>query len=1138
MKQYDDLFDTPGDDVKAGMALQLGVESQPDQAAKDELLAKRYQLPPGLVSTYRADYENKAKFDDAMSVVEQSPKLRSWIAADPLRAKVSHDDLKSLDEAEKQYGAIKPVERSFIETFTEPVKRGYAQDDKDFARLVQKIGLDSGLDKQKAAAKAAHGMQYNPEVEQAFTLAQYQKSIERYPIPPEIAEGMREISEAEGFIDAIKAAVKNPDALLEISLQSLGRSAKTTALAAGVTVGLTATARTVGPAALTVLPFLSKKQATYMGSTAVASFFTEYFATIDEVMSSSGKDMKDPENVYQALTNPIIMDAARDKAVKRGVPIAFFDGLTAGLAGKLLLGAKPTATSVSSRVAGEFGIQALGGGAGEASAQALTGEYKPGEILLEAIAGLPTALIDVPLNYSETMTMAQQAESNAQRIEAIAQISAASKVRERDAGMFKDWIEQVTADSPVQNVYLSANVLNQSGLAQQVVDASPVVAEQYEKALEIGGEIEIPISEYMTNIAPTEASVALIDDLRVEGENMTRREATQFIDQATQEYQQLVQEQVEKQMTNDEFRKSAGEVETAMFQQIKSAGRYTDEAARIQAQFVRNFFATQATQMRMLPMDLYRASPYSVVTEGQRVFNQSLPDLTRELVQTPEFQNWFGDSVVADADGTPQLMYHGTSANITEFLAGKDGVIYVSPDTSFAQTFSRYSNERMLRDLALSLDEKPDEKMAILEPIIDDAMARGDLTSATFPYHQQLAKAGFLKDLDKFTKEYWMDRYRDLSIRDAMGSVGIGKQVTEALAAQLPTAPNILPLYVSAKNPFDYENEKHVNALTKKIIANNPDDYRSRLRKELLSDDIKKGNWKAIEGTDALDAMKELGFDSFYVSEQGVKNLGLFNSEQVKSPFNEGSWSADTANILKQSLVPEQEVTLSDEINVTTDDVSDDAAGEISQADIPTAVDDVAVLESALNVARGQTWNKGRDLKQAIQDAVQAQAQAAGVDVSVPSDQTTDYLIRVGVRDALFALQQNPNAIGWYDEKTRQALAVMSLIHPEIAKDEDAKFAFVWALAVTSNGMKVNENFKLAESAYHYYKTNKRMPTNIRAGQAQGSINKSMRLFNQLVDNWGMDNLRKFMQTNFTVGEIASINKKVKARWRTCRCHC
>ena len=1121
MKQYEDLFDTPEDDVKAGMALQLGVEAQPDQAAKDELLAKRYQLPPGMVSTYRADYENKAKFDDAMSVVEQSPKLRSWIAADPLRAKVTHDDLKSLDEAEKQYGAIKPVERSLVETVTEPLQRGYARFKKGVAQTIEEVGFDAGLDEQKAAAKAAHGMQYNPEAEQAFTLSQYQRSIERLPMPPEIAQGLQEISEAEGFVDAFKSIVSNPFSVIEVTLESIGMAVPT--MAAGVAAAV------VGPAGpSTLLPFLSYqalRQGTVVG---IGSFLTEYSATMDEVLSSSGKDMKDPNNVYQALTNPIMMEAAREKAVKRGVPIAFFDALTAGLAGKLISGAKPTATSVSSRVAGELGLQAAGGAAGEATAQALTGEYKPGEILLEAIAELPTALVEAPLNYRETMTMARQAEANAQRIETIAQISAASKVRERDAGMFKDWIEQVTADNPVQNVYISANVLNQSGLAQQVVEASPVVAEQYEKALQIGGEIEIPISEYMTNIAPTEASVALIDDLRVEGENMTRREATQFIDQATQEYQQLVQEQVEKQMTNDEFRKSAGEVETAMFQQIKSAGRYTDEAARIQAQFVRNFFATQATQMRMLPMDLYRASPYSVVTEGQRVFNQSLPDLTRELVQTPEFQNWFGDSVVADADGTPQLMYHGTSANITEFLAGKDGVIYVSPDTSFAQTFSRYSNERMLRDLALSLDEKPDEKMAILEPIIDDAMARGDLTSATFPYHQQLAKAGFLKDLDKFTKEYWMDRYRDLSIRDAMGSVGIGKQVTEALAAQLPTAPNILPLYVSAKNPFDYENEKHVNALTKKIIANNPDDYRSRLRKELLSDDIKKGNWKAIEGTDALDAMKELGFDSFYVSEQGVKNLGLFNSEQVKSPFNEGSWSTDTANILKQRLVPEQEVTLSDEINVTTDDVSDDAAGEISQADIPTAVDDVAVLESALNVARGQTWNKGRDLKQAIQDAVQAQAQAAGVDVSVPSDQTTDYLIRVGVRDALFALQQNPNAIGWYDEKTRQALAVMSLIHPEIAKDEDAKFAFVWALAVTSNGMKVNENFKLAESAYEYYKTNKRMPTNIRAGQAQGSINKSMRLFNQLVDNWGMDNLRKFMQTNFTVGEIASINKRLK----------
>ena len=1082
MKQYDDLFDTPGDDVKAGMALQLGVESQPDQAAKDELLAKRYQLPPGMVSTYRADYENKAKFDDAMSVVEQSPKLRSWIASDPLRAKVTHDDLKSLNEAEKEYGAIKPFERTGLDFITEPLRTGYARFKKGVAQTIEEVGFDAGLNKQKAAAKAAHGMQYNPEAEQAFTLSQYQRSVERFPMPPEIAQGLREITEAEGLADAFKAIVSNPASVLEVTLESIGMTAPIMAVGAA--------AARIGPAgAVGVLPFLTYARLRNAAVTGVGSFLIEYSATMDEVMSSSGKDMKDPNNVYEALTNPILMDAAREKAVKRGVPIGFFSAITAGLAGKILEGAKPTATSVISRSAGELGLQAAGGAAGEASAQALTGEYKPGEILLEAFAELPTALIEVPANYSETMTMARQAESNAKRIETIAQISAASKVRERDAGMFKDWIEQVTADSPVQNVYLSANVLNQSGLAQQVVEASPVVAEQYEKALEIGGEIEIPISEYMTNIAPTEASVALIDDLRVEGENMTRREATQFIDQATQEYQQLVQEQVEKQMTNDEFRKSAGEVETAMFQQIKSAGRYTDDAARIQAQFVRNFFATQATQMRMLPMDLYRASPYSVVTEGQRVFNQSLPELTTQLIQTPEFRKWFGTSWATTETDFPVILYHGTAFTQKE----------------------------------LSAEPTQPGKMSGVPGI-------------------------FLSDNPEIASEYANLRY-DFNVEQRDFS---GKNVGDIGA-------NVRPVYAKLEKPlivdFDgtnwtgqNQNEITVTEVNRDRfgLSTNQSDYRDWWA---IQDHIEEYGEPPVMSTDDFAKYaKENGFDGvifknvagegsksgspFVIDPEGVSRVSntyvVFDPSQIRSPLDESEWSADTANILKQRLVPEQEITPSDEINVTTDDVSDDAAGEISQADIPTAVDDVAVLESALNVARGQTWNKGRDLKQAIQDAVQAQAQAAGVDVSVPSDQTTDYLIRVGVRDALFALQQNPNAIGWYDEKTRQALAVMSLIHPEIAKDEDAKFAFVWALAVTSNGMKVNENFKLAESAYEYYKTNKRMPTNIRAGQAQGAINKSMGLFNELVDNWGMNNLRQFMQTNFTVGEIASINRRLK----------
>jgi hypothetical protein len=61
----------------------------------------------------------------------------------------------------------------------------------------------------------------------------------------------------------------------------------------------------------------------------------------------------------------------------------------------------------------------------------------------------------------------------------------------------------------------------------------------------------------------------------------------------------------------------------------------------------------------------------------------------------------------------------------------------------------------------------------------------------------------------------------------------------------------------------------------------------------------------------------------------------------------------------------------------------------------------------------------------------------------------------------------------------------LALIHPELATEQEAKFAFTWALAATSNGLKVDKNFELAEVAYRYYKENGVMPTNIKAGTAQ-----------------------------------------------------
>ncbi len=210
-------------------------------------------------------------------------------------------------------------------------------------------------------------------------------------------------------------------------------------------------------------------------------------------------------------------------------------------------------------------------------------------------------------------------------------------------------------------------------------------------------------------------------------------------------------------------------------------------------------------------------------------------------------------------------------------------------------------------------------------------------------------------------------------------------------------------------------------------------------------------------------------------------------------------------------------------INEAATAVSDDVAKADSQPEIPQAIDNAAALDEVGRLATGQTWAKGRDLKQAMQNRVLSLAANAGVNLSLDTPQTTEYLTRIGYRDALYALRQNPNSVGWYDEKTRQAIAVMALVHPELLTDENARFAFTWALAVTSNGIKVDKNFELADSVYRTYKATGKMPTDLTAGQAQAAINRSLGMFNELRDAWGIDNLRRFAQTEYTIQELRYI---------------
>ena len=86
----------------------------------------------------------------------------------------------------------------------------------------------------------------------------------------------------------------------------------------------------------------------------------------------------------------------------------------------------------------------------------------------------------------------------------------------------------------------------------------------------------------------------------------------------------------------------------------------------------------------------------------------------------------------------------------------------------------------------------------------------------------------------------------------------------------------VYPLWVRAERPFDFENPEHVERLFN-VIKDNFASVSRPAAKRLISE----GQFKLIE--ENIDAIKKLGFDSFYVKENDTKNLAVFDANQVKS---------------------------------------------------------------------------------------------------------------------------------------------------------------------------------------------------------------------------------------------------------------
>jgi hypothetical protein len=287
-------------------------------------------------------------------------------------------------------------------------------------------------------------------------------------------------------------------------------------------------------------------------------------------------------------------------------------------------------------------------------------------------------------------------------------------------------------------------------------------------------------------------------------------------------------------------------------------------------------------------------------------FNQK-PDLTSakfslRAPKTPEFKRFFGNSKITNPDGTPKVMYHGTARIIDEFIPKQAGAIFVTENPDFAELFSEDSLQFMINEQIKQLGKA----FKNMDPANQVKFLKKGLSIAV--KEQAITKTYAKRISDKLDADFNNNKYPTQSEFN-----GLAEFFKEQIKKELEVGQNIMPLYVRAENPFDYENPTHIKNLVNELNNLSTEWGEARGGKE--EPWIKTGNWEVIERSYVQNAIKALGHDGFFVKEGGNKNLAVYNPNQIKSAIGNRGTFDETGRILYslKNAPPNQYTKLADD---------------------------------------------------------------------------------------------------------------------------------------------------------------------------------------------------------------------------------
>lgn len=264
------------------------------------------------------------------------------------------------------------------------------------------------------------------------------------------SDSYTKFTQSKTFGDALSTFAKDPArVVVELAGESLAGMAKYgwPRIAAGAGTGAT-----LG----SVVPGIGTASGAAGGAVvgmADTSYGLEFTGKFLESLQEAGVDLKDPKSLEKAFADDAVMDKARSAANKKAIPIALFDLVSGGIAGKVV--SKPAKSLLGKVAAGaaEFGVQAGMGAGGEAAGELVSGEkLQPGSIMSEAFGELASTPVEVGLGLAQMKSPAQvvQEETSKMNPSDPASVDAASEKIEESLNQKDNAVQERSTEEVLQ----------------------------------------------------------------------------------------------------------------------------------------------------------------------------------------------------------------------------------------------------------------------------------------------------------------------------------------------------------------------------------------------------------------------------------------------------------------------------------------------------------------------------------------------------------------------------------------------------------------------------------------------------------------------------------------------------------------